>query len=246
MLIINFALYHHLETLVHILIPTKFSSSIQLKTDILNKAILSVPFTSDSNAYEAFSDSDPILPTNANDIMLDNLLKSVTNDTDDAPNDEEGATANNQCENELYQLLLGNDFKMIMQDIETKVYNCPLSWWKLKLSGHQFMNVTKLAIKYLAVPAISAPSEHIWSRAARVLTVKQNRMKEEVTAAMRYCRENKLIPHKHYTEITKERMHKGDHNLIAKHKALLPTFEDENDEHSESNIDVEVEVEEEE
>jgi hypothetical protein len=41
-------------------------------------------------------------------------------------------------------------------------------------------------------------------------------------------------------------MHEGDHHLIAKHKALLPTFEDESDEHSESNIDVGVEVEEEE
>ncbi len=206
-----------------------------------------MPSTSDSNANEAFSDSDPILPTNANDIMLDNLLKSVTDDTDDAPNDEEGATANNQCENKLYQLLLGNAFKMRIQDTETKVYNCPLSWWKLKSSGHQFTNVGKLAIKYLAVPVTSAPSEHIRSQATtRVLTVKQNRMKEEVTAAMMYCRENKHILHKHYAEIAKERMHEGGHNLISKHKALLPTFEDENDEHSESNIDVGVEVEEEE
>ena len=63
---------------------------------------------------------------------------------------------------------------------------------------------------------------------------------------MIYCRENKHILHKHNTEIAKERMHEGDHHLIAKHKALLPTFEDENDEHIESNIDVEVEVEEEE
>jgi hypothetical protein len=33
-------------------------------------------------------------------------------------------------------------------------------------------------------------------------------------------------------------MHEGDHHLIARHKALLPTFEDENDGDSESNIDV--------
>ncbi len=62
-------------------------------------------------------------------------------------------------------------------------------------------------IKYLAVPATSAPSERIWSRAARVLTVKRNRMKEDVTAAVMYCRENKHILHKHYTEIAKEMMH---------------------------------------
>jgi co-chaperonin GroES (HSP10) len=76
------------------------------------------------------------------------------------------------------------------------------------------------------------------STAARVLTVKRNRMKEDVTAAMMYCRENKHILHKHYTEIAKEMMHEGDHHFIAKHKALLPTFEDEDDDNSESKIDV--------
>ncbi len=108
------------------------------------------------------------------------------------------------------------------------------------------MNFGKLAIKYLAVPATSAPSEHILSRAARVLNVKQNRMKEDVTAAMMYCRESKHILHKHYTEIAKERMHEGDHHLIVKYKALLPTFEDENDDYSESNIDVGVDEDQEE
>jgi hypothetical protein len=42
----------------------------------------------------------------------------------------------------------------------------------------------------------------------------------------------------------KGEMHESNHHLIVKHKALLPTFEDENDEHSESKIDVGVEVEE--
>ena len=37
-------------------------------------------------------------------------------------------------------------------------------------------------------------------------------------------------------------MHEGNHNLIVKHKALLPTFEDENGDYSESNIDVGVDV----
>ena len=153
-----------------------------------------------------------------NDNMLDNLLKGIT-DADETINDtignhdddQEGDTAKKQCENELY-------------------------WWKS--SAGRYMNLGKLVIKYLVVPATSAPSERIWSQAARVLTVKRNRMKEDVTAAMMYCRENKLILHKHYTEIMKERMHEGDHHLIVKHKALLPTFEDEDDDNSESKIDV--------
>jgi hypothetical protein len=48
---------------------------------------------------------------------------------------------------------------MKMKDIESKVYNCPLSWWKS--SAGRYKNLGKLVIKYLAVPATSAPSERI-------------------------------------------------------------------------------------
>ncbi len=67
-------------------------------------------------------------------------------------------------------------------------------------------------------------------------------MKEDVPAAMMYCRENKHILHKHYTEIANERMHEGNYHIIVKHKTLLPTFEDEDDGNSELNIDVGLEV----
>ena len=42
-------------------------------------------------------------------------------------------------------------------------------------------------------------------------------MKEDVTAAMMYCRENKHILHKHYTEIAKEGMHEGSTRLSCLH-----------------------------
>jgi hypothetical protein len=93
-----------------------------------------------------------------------------------------------------------------------------------------------LAVKYLAIPATSAPSERIWSRAARVLTVKRNMMSEEVTSAMMYCRENRELLHKYYAEIARERMHPDDHHLIKRRQALLPTFENEED--AVSKIDV--------
>ena len=79
-----------------------------------------------------------------------------------------------------------NELKMKMQDIESKVYNCHLFWWKSSSSAGRYMNLGKLVITYFAVPVTSAPSEHIWSQAARVLTFKRNRMKEDVTAAMIY------------------------------------------------------------
>ena len=114
-------MYHHCKALFHIISPTLFSSYIQLKTNILNKAILGIsPSASDStnrSANEASSASDDNLAqtTNANDIMLNDLLKSIGNDTADdtyADDDQEENAAKSQCENELYQLLLGNEFRI--------------------------------------------------------------------------------------------------------------------------------------
>ena len=68
-------------------------------------------------------------------------------------------------------------------------------------------------------------------------------MLEQVTSAIMYCRENKELLHKYSVEIAKERMHHEDHHLTEKHKALLPTFE--NEKNSESEIDAGVDEDEE-
>jgi hypothetical protein len=212
---------------------------MQLKSDILNEAVgsLSVATSSDepNNLEES---SDPLHP--AIEAPPSNMLDILLNDIDGdktTPNDQVNtATAYMLCENEMYQLLLRNDFKMKIHNIEKKVCNCPLSWWKL--SAHRFKNLERLAVKYLAIPATSAPSERIWSRAARVLTVKRNRMLEEVTSAMMYCRVNRKLLHKYYAEIAREMMHRDDHHLIEKQKTLLPTFENEEDAESKINVGV--------
>jgi hypothetical protein len=215
---------------------------MQQKADILKEAIDIVSaVTSSDEPIDLEKSSELSHPTNMPTNMLGILLNSIGGDKMTPDNQDNTATANILCENEMYQLLLGNDFKMKMQNIETKVYNCPLDWWKT--SAHRFKNFERLAVKYLAIPATSAPSECIWSRAARVLTVKGNRMSEEVTSAIMYCKENRELLHKYYAEIAKERMHRDDYHLIEKHMALLPTFEQEKD--AESKIDVGVDEEEE-
>ena len=78
----------------------------------------------------------------------------------------------------------------------------------------------------------------------RFLTVKQNRKKQDVTSAMMYCRENKHLLHKHNPEIAREKMHQGDHHLIPKLKALLPTFEGDDDDENKATIDVGAETKE--
>jgi hypothetical protein len=55
--------------------------------------------------------SDPPHPTNMPTNMLDILLNNIGVDKKTASDDQDNtATANILCENEMYQLLLGNDF----------------------------------------------------------------------------------------------------------------------------------------
>ncbi len=128
---------------------------------------------------EASSDNK-LDQTNLNDNMLNNLLKGITN-ADETINDingnhddnQEGDTAKKQYENELYQLLLGTEFKMKIKNVESKVYNCSLSWWKSSAGRH--MNLGKLVIKYLAVPlsasGVDARSSFTTSASTRVLAL---------------------------------------------------------------------------
>jgi hypothetical protein len=215
---------------------------MQLKQDILKEAVDIVSVvTSSDELIDLEKSSDPPHSTDTPTNMLDILLNGIGVDNTIAPDDQDNtATANILCENEMYQHLLGNDFKMKMQNSKTKVYNCPLDWWKT--SAHRFKNFERLAVKYLAIPATSAPSERIWSRAARVLTAKRNKLSEGVSSAIMHCKENRELLHKYYAEIAKERMHPNDHHLIERHKAILPTFEHERD--AESNIDDGVDVDE--
>ena len=116
---------------------------MQLKTDILKEAIDIVSaVTSSDEPIDLEKSSELSHPTNMPTNMLDVLLNSIGGDKMTPEDQDNSATANMLCENEMYQLLLGNDFKMKMQNIETKVYNCPLDWWKT--SAHRFKKLRGL------------------------------------------------------------------------------------------------------
>jgi hypothetical protein len=93
---------------------------MQLKTDILNEATCSVSVATSSNeSINLEKYSDPPLPdfplSTDTTNMLDKLLNSINGNlstvNDATPNDQDDtATAKMLCENEFYQLLLGNDF----------------------------------------------------------------------------------------------------------------------------------------
>jgi hypothetical protein len=86
---------------------------MQLKSDILNEAVgsLSVATSSDEpNNLEEYS--DPLHPIEVPPInLLDILLNGIDGDKTTPNNQVNTATANMIRENEMYQLLLGNDLR---------------------------------------------------------------------------------------------------------------------------------------
>ena len=74
-----------------------------------------------------------------------------------------------------------------------KAHGGPLKWWAGKQS--RFLNVAKLARKYLAVQASSAASERLFSVGGNTITKKRNRLSGEMAADIIFLHEtlkNKL------------------------------------------------------
>ena len=56
-------------------------------------------------------------------------------------------------------------------------------------------------MKYLSISATSAPSERVWSRAARVITAKRANLNAEVTSQMIFSQENVQIIREHWDKL---------------------------------------------
>lgn len=89
-------------------------------------------------------------------------------------------------------------------------YNDPLKYWKKNEENSP--DLAALAKEFLTIPATSAPSERIWSRAARVITAKRNRIKPEVTSRMIFSQENSDLIREHWSKL-KPGLQLPDHYL---------------------------------
>jgi hypothetical protein len=76
-----------------------------------------------------------------------------------------------------------------------------LEWWKRNQLKYPYL--ARLACFYLAVPATSAPSERISSRASRILTLKRANLKPKVAQRIMFVKENLGILHKYYVSLAK-------------------------------------------
>ena len=91
-------------------------------------------------------------------------------------------------------------------------FNDPLKFWEQNQFKYEV--VVALARLYLPIPATSAPSERIWSRASRILSLRRARLKDDLVSRMLFVRENIKFFHKHYIDLVKEERDEHLHTLI--------------------------------
>ena len=99
-------------------------------------------------------------------------------------------------------------------------------WQKNQL---KYEIVAALARVYLPVPATSAPSERIWSRASRILSLRRARLKDDLVSSMMFVKENINFLHKHYIDLVKEERDEHLHASIHQELEFLPPLELQND-----------------
>ncbi len=93
-------------------------------------------------------------------------------------------------------------------------------------------DLSGLAHFYLAVLAVSAPSERIWSRASRILTLKRANLKAKVSQRMMFIMENLSVLHKYDGSLAKPDTTEEKYFLIELEKTYLPPLgEGDGDDH---------------
>lgn len=90
------------------------------------------------------------------------------------------------CANELKRYKMAQGVEPLNR--ATKKLNDPLPWWKK--NAPIFPTLAKLARKYLAVQATSAPSERVFSVASRLISSKRARLGSEMAGKILFVSEN--------------------------------------------------------
>jgi hypothetical protein len=127
-------------------------------------------------------------------------LNTMSAEQDEDDEDEEDDMIRNICYAEFQRY---KNVSIALHNIDGS-FNDALAWWKRNDSKYPLL--ATLAREYLAIPATLAPSERIWSRASRILSLKRASLKPEVAQRIMFVKENLSILHKHYhTLVMRER-----------------------------------------
>jgi hypothetical protein len=150
-------------------------------------------------------------------IMFDGLIDMDDEEQDDEPGNNTENEFRDMAIEEIARFDRIQTLPLVHPDGS---YVNPLPWWRE--NSARFPLLSELAHVYLAIPATSAPSERVWSRASRILTCKRSSMKPEVAQGMMFLLENAQVLHKHYKDIAPKYRNKEHHHLISLESQFLP------------------------
>eukprot|EP00956_Cyclotella_meneghiniana_P040792 scaffold205154_cov36-Cyclotella_meneghiniana.AAC.1 len=133
------------------------------------------------------------------------------------------------CEGELSRYLIAVESGVCPLENEDGSLGDPLKWWKENAPAYAY--VANVARKFLAVPATSAPSERVWSRAARVLSLKRASMKEDLVERIMFIKENMKFLSKHFSKLRKAETEVHLHHVVDIEATFFPDFDEDLKEH---------------
>jgi len=107
-------------------------------------------------------------------------------------------------------------------------FNDPLQWWKPNCVKCPY--TANVAHLYLAVAATSAPSERVWSHAARILSLHCARLDDKPVGSIMFVREHIKYLRKHYCKLAKEETESHSHFLVDLELEYLPPLVGEEEE----------------
>ena len=133
-----------------------------------------------------------------NDVMdmFDDLIAS--NKQQHASTDN--SNINNACHAELSRYRL--EVSLPIFCAKSGSFTDPLQWWETR--KHQYPTLFELSLRYLSIPATSAPSERLWSLASKIVSVGRARLESTVVGDLMFIKENSILMNKHFYALTGE------------------------------------------
>lgn len=165
--------YQHVFTLMKATQPVKESTTVS--TDTVGQPVNGVSTTSSTNNGGAADEED---------------LFAELGTTNTFPDQDDVDHFGTMCSVELERYKRINSILM-QQD--------PLDWWSKNATTFPVLSI--LAMRYLAIPATSAASERLWSRASNIITNRRSQIRHHVVADLMFLKENGHILQKHAESI---------------------------------------------
>jgi hypothetical protein len=121
--------------------------------------------------------------------------KPQSNKKSNATEEDDVRVLRDDCRAELHRYMRDETDGACPLHNEDESFNDPLKWWSV--SSSKYILVADLARVFLAILATFAPSERIWKKAARILSLRRARLQDQLVSRMMFVKENAKLLRKH-------------------------------------------------